>query len=120
MPHHATATAMTRSWIRQHLPAVTSDALDDLQAVATELVSNAIRHAQALPGNKLWIQCRADEDHVEFSVVDGGSGSTPVVRPVNLESADGRGLFIVAHLADEWGARCQAGGRKEVWARVKL
>ena len=120
IPHHATATAMSRSWLRQHLPSVTADSLDDLQAIATELVSNAIRHAHALPGNTLWLHCSTDEDQIEIAVVDGGSGSQPIVRPVNMESLDGRGLFIVSHLSEAWGSRHRAGGCKEVWARLRL
>src|SRR5919198_3837791 len=91
------------------------DFADDVAAVATELVGNAVRHARPLPGGVIMVEWRAYPEGVEIRVTDGGSAHVPALRQVNPESLDGRGLAIVASLSDRWGFAPNGTGRS-VWA----
>ena len=87
---------------------------------ATELVSNAVRHARPLPAGDLCVTCSVGSRDVEVRVVDGGSTTRPHVCSVSLDSAHGRGMFIVSKLSSDWGSRSREDGTQEVWARVPV
>jgi anti-sigma regulatory factor (Ser/Thr protein kinase) len=95
--------------------------LADAVAVAAELVGNAIRHARPLPGNVIrvaWrIRAAVGRQLLEVRVTDGGAGDEPRQRDVGPESVDGRGLAIVAALAERWGVE-QDGLGQSVWAEL--
>jgi serine/threonine-protein kinase RsbW len=120
VPHQAGAPNLVRRWLRDSLPDLPDDSRDDLLVTATELVSNAVRHARPLPGGELCVSFRLSPLDVEVRVVDGGARTHPHVRPVDLDSAHGRGMFIVSKLSREWGSRALGNGRQEVWARIPV
>ncbi len=94
------------------------DLADDAALLASELVSNAIRHAAALPSGHLVVDWDIDATGVRIQVADGGSDRQPAVRQTNLDDTSGRGLAIVAALADDWGVEPNAAGGTTVWAHV--
>jgi anti-sigma regulatory factor (Ser/Thr protein kinase) len=100
---------------------VSAELLADAVAVIAELVGNAIRHAQALPGEVIrvaWkIRMAGGRQHLEVRVTDGGSGEGPRRRDAGVESIDGRGLAIVSALAETWGVDRDGLGQS-VWARL--
>jgi hypothetical protein len=49
------------------------------------------------------------------SEVSDAATSAPLVKHARTIDETGRGLFIIASLADQWGTRYQAQG-KTVWA----
>jgi serine/threonine-protein kinase RsbW len=120
VPHQSGAPGQVRRWLRESLPDLPEDARDDLLVCATELVSNAVRHARPLPGGDLCVVYTLGPADVEVRVLDGGSRTHPHVCAVNLDSAHGRGMFIVSKLSTDWGARTLGDGSQEVWARVPL
>ncbi|THV40502.1 ATP-binding protein [Glycomyces buryatensis] len=120
VPHQAGAPNLVRRWLRESLPDLTDDIRDDLLVVATELVSNAVRHARPLPGGEVSVSLVAGHGDVEVRVVDGGSLTHPHVLSINLDSAHGRGMFIVSKLSTGWGARTLGDGTQEVWARIPV
>jgi anti-sigma regulatory factor (Ser/Thr protein kinase) len=95
--------------------------LADVIAVVAELVGNAIRHAEPLPGGVVRVAWRAHRgtagDRIEVRVTDGGAGELPRMRTVGPDSIDGRGLTIVAALADRWGVDRDGLGQC-VWAEL--
>jgi anti-sigma regulatory factor (Ser/Thr protein kinase) len=92
--------------------------LADVVAVAGELVGNAVRHAAPLPGGVVRVAWRLTRvGGVEIRVTDGGAGTCPTERGADAESPDGRGLTIVAALADAWGVERDGLGQC-VWARL--
>lgn len=120
VPHHATGARLAR----HRLAAVLADEvpptlLADLVAVLAELVGNAVRHADPLPGGVVRVSWRlrptAGGPHVRIQVTDGGADSPPVVRVAGLDAADGRGLHIVTGLATRWGVDRDGLGQS-VWA----
>jgi anti-sigma regulatory factor (Ser/Thr protein kinase) len=122
VPHHARGARLARHRIAGELSGVvTAELLADAVAVVAELVGNAIRHAQALPGDVIRVAWRirtgGDRQWLEVRVTDGGAGDGPRQREVGPESLDGRGLAIVAALADRWGVERDGLGQS-VWAQL--
>jgi anti-sigma regulatory factor (Ser/Thr protein kinase) len=122
VPHHASGAGLARRRLAAELRgAVRSTLLADAIAVVAELVGNAIRHADPLPGGVVrvaWRLRRTDSGlAVEIRVTDGGSSGAPRIRRAGPEAPDGRGLAIVAALADRWGVDRDGLGQS-VWAEL--
>ncbi len=92
---------------------------EDLAVVVSELVTNAVRHAQPLPEGSIELGYRMEPDGVSMRVQvrDGGATTPPRTRRSPAAATGGRGLVIVARLADSWGV--EAGETSTtVWALV--
>jgi PAS domain S-box-containing protein len=79
------------------------------ELIVSELVGNAIRYG-APP-----LQLRLILDRMLTCEVSDAATSAPQVKHARTIDETGRGLFIIATLADQWGTRYQAQG-KTVWA----
>lgn len=88
-------------------------AIDRLALIASELVTNAVRHAHT----EIFVELSAEEGIVRLEVVDG-SDRRPVFRDADPEVPGGLGLPIVEALATSWGTRVRDDG-KAVWAEVR-
>jgi anti-sigma regulatory factor (Ser/Thr protein kinase) len=122
VPHHARGARIARHRLAGELaPIVVPELLADGVAVVAELVGNAIRHAEALPGDVIrvaWRFCTdGDRQRLEVRVTDGGAGDGPRPRDATVDSIDGRGLAIVAALAETWGVERDGLGQS-VWAQL--
>ncbi|GAA0390839.1 MULTISPECIES: ATP-binding protein [Micromonospora] len=120
VPHHATGARVARHRLATELAeAVTPAILADLVAVLAELVGNAVRHADPLPGGVVRVSWRlratSGGTQVRLQVTDGGATCGPQIRPADLGAADGRGLHIVSGLASRWGVERDGLGQS-VWA----
>ncbi|MFF3072234.1 ATP-binding protein [Kitasatospora sp. NPDC057904] len=85
---------------------------DDVQLVAAELLTNAVRHA----GGALALDLAQHGSRLRIAVTDPGPGTT-LPRPGLLRPGriGGYGLVIVERLARRWGAFPSDHG-KTVWA----
>jgi anti-sigma regulatory factor (Ser/Thr protein kinase) len=122
VPHHARGARAARHRLASELrPLAATELLADAVAVIAELVGNAIRHATPLPGDVIrvaWrIRTAAGRQQLEVRVTDGGAGGSPQPREAGPDSVDGRGLAIVAALAETWGVERDGLGQS-VWARL--
>jgi anti-sigma regulatory factor (Ser/Thr protein kinase) len=97
---------------------VNQECIDDVVLVASELVGNAVTHAPARIDAELGISWDVEPDCVVVRVLDG-SPELPRRRTTNDTDTRGRGLFIVAALARDWGVRRTDRG-KQVWARIPI
>ena len=95
--------------------------IDDSVLVVSELMTNAVRHAQPLraPGRPDAIRLRwtAGPGRVSIDVTDGGGPDRPHVETAGVADVGGRGLAVVQALAIEWGVT-RAGPAVTVYAVV--
>jgi anti-sigma regulatory factor (Ser/Thr protein kinase) len=122
VPHHARGARQARHRLTAALTGSIPPALlADVISVAAELIANAVRHAQPLPGGvvRLAWRLRTSEDRrlIEVRVTDGGALQLPRPRSASGDEADGRGLTIVEALADRWGVDKDGLGQS-VWAEL--
>lgn len=87
----------------------------DAELVASELMSNAVRHAPEDASHQLRIVRRAGGVRL---VVTDGSNATPAIRPVDDGQIGGRGLRIVEAITSSWGYDPHRLG-KQVWAEIE-
>ena len=113
LPHSRVAARLAR----QHLTTLTGGDEDPRVAlVVTELVTNAVAHADAEPRLRM---CRRGEV-VRIEVQDP-STEVPVRQPTGDPAAtSGRGLALVDLMADSWGVEVHDGCGKTVWATLTL
>ncbi|MEV2211727.1 SpoIIE family protein phosphatase [Streptomyces sp. NPDC050997] len=83
------------------------------ELVVSELVTNAIRHAQPP------IELRLINDRTLICEVSDGSSSAPHLRRARTFDEGGRGLMLVAQLTQGWGTRQTPDG-KIIWAEQAL
>ncbi|MFI1957135.1 SpoIIE family protein phosphatase [Streptomyces althioticus] len=92
---------------------------DEAALVASELVTNAVVHA----GTEVHLTCRLEEDTgaLVVEVADRHPSRAPRDDAAEAPAFDipeyGRGLRLVAALAESWGVTYRAGS-KTVWARL--
>ncbi|RKT56254.1 ATP-binding protein [Saccharothrix australiensis] len=114
LPATAGASAQARRIVGEAVATwgVSPDVAEDAALVVTELVSNAVDHATG----PLELAVSRTAQGIRIEVSDR-SPTMPEPRPVQVDSARGRGLIIVAALSREWGTSPTADG-KTVWAEL--
>lgn len=94
-----------------------SERRDDIRLCVSELATNAVLHGVPL-GRDFSVRMEWKGVVVAVEVRDSGPGS-PVVQQPDLGALSGRGLWLVAELADEFRIRDERVG-KTVWAGFKV
>lgn len=89
------------------------------QLVISELVTNAVLHAEMDPFEEITVRARLTGDALRLEVEDTGRGFVrPALAMPAPESRMGRGLPIVARLARCWGVGPHPAGGFRVWAKL--
>ncbi|MEV7978620.1 SpoIIE family protein phosphatase [Streptomyces sp. NPDC086519] len=83
------------------------------ELILSELVTNAIRHGRAP------IRVQLLRDRTLICEVSDASTTSPHLRYAASTDEGGRGLFLVAQLAERWGTRYTPAG-KVIWAEQPL
>ncbi|MEU6119331.1 SpoIIE family protein phosphatase [Streptomyces sp. NPDC047117] len=83
------------------------------ELILSELITNAIRYGAAP------VRLRLLHDRSLICEVADGSSTAPHLRRATSMDEGGRGLFLVAHLAQRWGTRYVPGG-KVIWTEQPL
>ncbi|MEV6134241.1 SpoIIE family protein phosphatase [Streptomyces violaceusniger] len=83
------------------------------ELVVSELVTNAIRYGRPP------IRLRLIRDRALICEVSDASSTAPHLRRARALDEGGRGLFLVAQLAQRWGTRLEVHG-KTIWAEQDL
>jgi two-component sensor histidine kinase len=122
VPHHARGVRLARQRVAAELTNVVPlTMVTDAVAVVAELLGNALRHANPLPGGVIRLAWRVgptdNGPYVVVKVTDGGAAQSPAQRDAGPDSVDGRGLAIVSALAQRWGVEPDGDGQC-VWAEL--
>lgn len=83
------------------------------QLIASELVTNAVRYSTG-PAH-----LRLIHDRTLICEVTDTSNAAPHVRHAEDDDEGGRGLYLIAHMAQHWGARRTVRG-KTIWTEQTL
>lgn len=102
------ARAAMASW------ALLEEVAETATLLACELVTNGLVHGTG----PVELRLRLTRDRLVLEAADGGH-HMPRRRRAAADDEDGRGLHLVATLADRWGARLTDEG-KVVWAELDL
>lgn len=109
----ATAPALAREFVSATLTDWgVAEAFPDGPLLASELVTNAVRHARS----NVDVAISLEEQRMRVEVVDR-SELLPVLGDIDRARTGGWGLHIVDRLATRWGLEPHVGG-KVVWCEV--
>jgi anti-sigma regulatory factor (Ser/Thr protein kinase) len=86
---------------------------EDVLLLVTELVTNAVRHADVGPDESLQVELRLWPQRVRVDVVDRGTDFTGVRPRMSRDDSGGWGLLLVDRIAARWGV-----GRGPSFTRV--
>ncbi len=94
----------TRAFVARTLSShrLSADA-DAATLLTSEVVTNAVQHSRSgIDGGTVTIVVIKVPHGVLIEVIDDGSMDTPIVKG-DLYAAEGHGLYLVQHLAAQWG-----------------
>jgi anti-sigma regulatory factor (Ser/Thr protein kinase) len=81
-----------------------SDArLRDVRLLVSEVVTNAVRHADLAAGDAIELVVELNGGALRVEVHDPGGGVVPTAPAPDPTRPSGWGLYLVAELADRWG-----------------
>lgn len=111
LPAGPEAAPIARAAARRRLEAwgVDDETAYTTELIVSELVGNAVRYGTPP------LQLRLIFERMLTCEVSDNANSAPQVKHARTVDETGRGLFIIASLADQWGTRSRSQG-KTVWA----
>jgi anti-sigma regulatory factor (Ser/Thr protein kinase) len=98
--------------------ALPSSVRDDVLLLLTELVTNAVRHANAGPDRTVRVELRQCSRRVSVAVRDEGAGFAQQAISFRRDESGGWGLFLVDRIADRWAVVPTATGTC-VWFEIR-
>jgi anti-sigma regulatory factor (Ser/Thr protein kinase) len=115
-PLRLTAPGMARRFVFGALQAqgYSGELLDDAAMVVSELATNSVLHASS----PFTVAVSSESGVVRISVHDANP-TLPMPRRMKVRSRSGRGLGLVAAVADGWGVERTSQG-KVVWAEIPI
>lgn len=117
LPGGLRAPQAARRAIEQHFAgAVTRELLASVELLATELVSNAVRHGGADEGETVVLHLAFATGRLRVEVCDRGSGFEPGTPTPYGEG--GYGLFLVSEVSNRWGVSRDEGNC--TWFELEL
>ena len=84
----------------------------------SELATNALLHTASGNEGEFEVIVQQGRSWIRIAVTDEGSSTTPAPRALDATSEAGRGLGLVALIADRWGQRGNKHGRT-VWFELR-
>ncbi len=112
--HSPAAVGKARQTLGRMIEAWNLDSVyDDLEIVASEMVTNAIRHGTP----PIEFRIITGDGYLRLEVHDGSPQALPEPRDAADDDVGGRGLALIDALSSEWGFEVHANG-KVVWVHV--
>ncbi len=121
LPRHARSVGWVRTLLREQATSwkLPDEVTDTAVLLLSELMTNAYRHAKVPAGREIWARCILEEDRLRISVTDAND-TLPTPRDASPDDESGRGLTLVATLADKWGTEPRPCGiGKTVWFELQ-
>ncbi len=112
-PHEPESVPAARRFATGLLLGVSSDTMEAVELMVSELATNCIRHTDS--GFVLTVDRAGGDIRVEAS---DGAGGKPEMRSPAPTEPSGRGLKIIDMLSSEWGVEQHATEGKTVWFTV--
>jgi anti-sigma regulatory factor (Ser/Thr protein kinase) len=102
-----------RRFASDALTGTSSEALDAVALMVSELATNCFRHTDAA----FEVSVVHAHEQIRVEVTDG-AGGTPVMGSPRPDDLTGRGLRIVNLLSEAWGVKYLPAGGKTVWFEI--
>jgi anti-sigma regulatory factor (Ser/Thr protein kinase) len=116
-PATAEAPRLARQAIDGLLPErLQPERADDARLLASELVSNAVRHGDVPEGKAITLSIQVSDATVKIAVQQPTPASPALILEPSAAGAGGFGLNLVARLADSWGVEHGVPGK--VWFAI--
>jgi anti-sigma regulatory factor (Ser/Thr protein kinase) len=116
LPRELDSAAAARHGVDQLADRLGEEQLGDVRLLVSELVTNALRHADLGPGDSITLNVALEQGIVRVEVCDPGRGFELDGNPGDPDSVEGWGLYLVETLADRWGVeRTGQGAANVVW-----
>jgi len=116
LPPAPAAATTARTEVTERLAALLgTQVLEDLRLLVTELITNALRHGQLNPGDRVSVKASVDDGVVRLEVTDPGRDGEVAPRDPGPRGG-GYGLFLVEQLARRWGVDRRGG--TTVWCEL--
>ncbi len=116
LPPAPAAATTARTVVTERLAAfLGTQVLEDLRLLVTELITNALRHGQLSPGDRVSVKASVDDGVVRLEVTDPGRNGEVAQRDPGPRGG-GYGLFLVEQLARRWGVDRREG--TTVWCEL--
>ncbi|MFD7501740.1 ATP-binding protein [Streptomyces sp. NPDC059850] len=122
LPRHPRSVGRARALLREQARTwqIAEAQAEVAVLLISELVTNACRHARVSPGRQVRARCVVRDGKLRVEVSDA-SEVMPRPRQATAEDESGRGLELIAALADAWDAHPrECGIGKTVWFELKL
>jgi anti-sigma regulatory factor (Ser/Thr protein kinase) len=113
-PARADSIREVRRHVQAELAGVDDEVVHAVVLMVSELATNSVRHA----ATDFSIEVTRTADVVRVAVADEHPDE-PVLQTPADDDPSGRGLRIVAELADRWGTEAGSPG-KQVWFEVRI
>jgi anti-sigma regulatory factor (Ser/Thr protein kinase) len=97
------APGRARRALRNALADLPDDLVGDVLLLATEVLTNSIRHADCGGRECVNLEVSVSSQSIVVRVTDPGSGDMFGPLPAAPTDTRGRGLMLVDELADRWG-----------------
>jgi len=98
-----TAAAAARNALLALEQRLDAQVLEDIRLLVSELVTNAVRHADAARAGEVGLDVTIARGAVRVEVTDPGKGFEPAPRDDEMSRPGGWGLYLVDRIADRWG-----------------
>lgn len=123
LPRHPRSVGRSRALLREqaHAWKLADEATETAVLLLSELVTNSCLHARTPADRQISTRCTLRSRTLRVEVSDADAG-LPLPQPCRASPDDesGRGLALVAALADSWGAHPRACGiGKTVWFELE-